>query len=295
MIYAVGLDNDKTMMHFVETAGALAPVTLVNMNDIFRTGWRFPASAEGEAAAARGLFDGLDPQASHYLRLVDLSPVLAEPWCGVWRGMMAGMSSYFECVPGRVANRPGCHVHNGAKPYHEAWLARHGFDVPAALTTSDPERIRAFLDTAGPAVCKSLCGTRGTARLVDEAAFADFVPGQGPVHIQRVVKGFDVRVHLVDAAAHGEKITAEGIDYRVGDGENRYEPIEVPPALTEMMVAASGAMGLVFTGWDFKVDADGRWWCLEVNPMPGYDSYDRRAGGAISRSLLDWLSHGAAR
>ncbi|MFC7646021.1 hypothetical protein ACFQX6_39555 [Streptosporangium lutulentum] len=45
-----------------------------------------------------------------------------------------------------------------------------------------------------------------------------------------------------------------------------------------------------FAGWDFKRDPQGVHWCLEVNPMPGYDWYDRRAGGAISESLVGLLT-----
>jgi len=45
-------------------------------------------------------------------------------------------------------------------------------------------------------------------------------------------------------------------------------------------------MGLLLAGWDFKVDSDGRAWCLEANAMPGYSSYDRRLGGSISNEIL---------
>jgi D-alanine-D-alanine ligase-like ATP-grasp enzyme len=55
-------------------------------------------------------------------------------------------------------------------------------------------------------------------------------------------------------------------------------------------VRASNAMGMAFTGWDFKIDAAGQYWCLEVNPMPGYGCYDRRCDGAISTELLRYLS-----
>ena len=44
------------------------------------------------------------------------------------------------------------------------------------------------------------------------------------------------------------------------------------------------------TGWDFKVDAEGRYWCLECNPMPGYSFYDRLGQGAVSRALVELLS-----
>ncbi|MFF4040284.1 hypothetical protein [Streptomyces sp. NPDC001816] len=58
------------------------------------------------------------------------------------------------------------------------------------------------------------------------------------------------------------------------------------------MVRHTADLGTAFAGWDFKVAGDGTYWCLEVNPMPAYDWYDRRLGGAISASLLGLLRGG---
>ena len=50
--------------------------------------------------------------------------------------------------------------------------------------------------------------------------------------------------------------------------------------------------GLCFVGADFRTGPNMEWVVLEVNPMPGYDSYDRRAGGEISTELLRTLQGG---
>lgn len=290
MLYAVGLNNDKTLRQFVDLAPA-GEVTLVDLHALFRTGWRFSVPAESGPSGALEPLGWLDPRAGYYVRVVDLSPVLEEPERSDWRAMLLGITSFLETVSGPVANRPGAHVHNGSKPLHEAWLAARGFDVPPAVTTADPNRIRAFLERHGCAIVKTLCGVRGTAQLVTVRDFDGFVPEQGPVHLQKVVQGYDVRVHMVGDTAHAEKIVADGVDYRERSVDSRHDLMKAPDALVRRMARASREMGLAFTGWDFKVDADGRFWCLEVNPMPGYDSYDRRADGAISRSLLRYLRH----
>lgn len=290
MIYAIGLGTDKTMQHFLAASADQAQVTHIDMNEAFYADWCFALEESGPSARS-SQFGELDPQAGYYVRPVDLSPVLIQPWDNQWRAMLAGLSSYLECVSGRVVNRPGGHTHNGAKPLHEAWLQQRGFDIPLAITTSDKERIKGFIAEHGEVICKSLCGVRARARLVSLKDFDDYRSSQGPVHLQHRITGDDVRVHLVGEHAHGERIRADGIDYRDRDVDSVHEPISVADDLVSRMCESARNMQLAFTGWDFKIDSEGRWWCLEVNPMPGYDSYDRRCGGAITRSIVSWLGH----
>jgi glutathione synthase/RimK-type ligase-like ATP-grasp enzyme len=290
MVCVVGLDNDKTLAHFLSTAPT-GDVDFLNLHDLAGAGWRFPVPATADVTAPCVL----DPHDAYYIRIVDLSPVLPEPEASRWRAMTMGITAFLESAPGVVVNRPGGHSHNAAKPLHEIWLARRGFAVPPAISTSDRDEICSFIDRCGgAAIVKSLCGVRGDAQRVTRQSFEDFVEEQGPVHVQRLVEGFDIRVHLIGTTAHAERIVADGIDYRSRDVPSRHAPFAMPQALIDRMVDASRAMDLAFTGWDFKVDADGTFWCLEVNPMPGYDSYDRRADGAISRTLLEYLKSHAA-
>jgi len=90
-----------------------------------------------------------------------------------------------------------------------------------------------------------------------------------------------------------ERIRSRAIDYRSTDEHTVHESTEIPSALASIIVEATRRLGLVFAGWDFKVDDKGRYWCLEANPMPGYDVYDRRAEGVISTALLTCLGHDA--
>jgi len=44
-------------------------------------------------------------------------------------------------------------------------------------------------------------------------------------------------------------------------------------------------------GVDFKIqESTGQWFFLETNSMPCYEGYDRRAGGAICRGIVKWLT-----
>jgi hypothetical protein len=79
------------------------------------------------------------------------------------------------------------------------------------------------------------------------------------------------------------------VDYRRSYEETKYSPCLLPESLSKQIIAATAAFGLKFAGWDFKVTDDNEYWCLEANPMPGYDGYDIRAAGEITNSLLELL------
>lgn len=292
-IHAVGLSVDATLRRFVQRAVADGhEVVFVDLHRTVRRPWRFvlgPDRADAVLHSAEDRPLPLPRDGRYYLRPIDMSPMLPAEEGRAWRHLVGALLAYLDTAGGTVVNRPGAQSHNGTKPFHEWWLSSRGFAVPAALTTSDPDRIRAFLKRRGPAIVKTVCGVRGTAQLVDTASFADFTPDMGPVHVQERVEGFDVRVHLVGDRAFAERIDSDAVDYRAKSSRPSFQSLDVPAPLLGLMRAASREMGLLFTGWDFRVDAAGRWWCLEVNPMPGYGSYDRRCDGAISAALGEEL------
>jgi D-alanine-D-alanine ligase-like ATP-grasp enzyme len=65
--------------------------------------------------------------------------------------------------------------------------------------------------------------------------------------------------------------------------------IRLPDELAELLIRRTADQGLLFAGWDFKVDSDGTYWCLECNPMPGYSHYDRVCDYTISDALMALL------
>jgi hypothetical protein len=294
MIAAIGLDTDRTLMHFVaEAARRRTGVQVIDLRSIAEGDWRLsiPAGSASWVVAGGRRID-LDPEGSYFCRLTDLSSVIEEKAQAiVWRGLMAGLTAWLEAIPGHVINRPGHHADNSAKPLHEALLRRWGFKVPPSLTSSDGDRLRTFA-AAGPTVVKAISGVRADCRQVGEDEFVNFSCGRGPVHLQRLVLGFDVRAHVVGDVVHAEGIFSDLVDYRIGDGECTFSEIDLPDRLREMVVATTRRLGLRFAGWDFKVTPDREFWCLEVNPMPGYNGYDVRLGGRITQSLIRALEGG---
>lgn len=292
MIYAFGLRSDNTFAHFLAEAAARGmPVGAIDLRDAIEGEWVFPV---GPAATAElSLSDRiihLQPTDSFYCRVISLAGIESDlQRVRRWHGLCTGLLAWLNAIPGRVVNNGhGCN-HNGSKPLHEAILSSNGFAVPASVTTSDPVEIKAFLDE-GRTVSKAICGVRADTTEVTEADFVDFQPDGGPVHLQRLIEGDDARIHVVGTEVIAQRVTSHSIDYRKVGDISRLTEFVPEPAIAERVVRVSQAMKMALTGWDFKIDGAGRYWCLEVNPMPGYCSYDRRCGGAISTALLRYLS-----
>ncbi len=296
MIYAIGVGSDGTFGHFVEAAASHGvEIVSVDLREVAAGGdWRLAIPDDGRSwlATATERY-ALDPEGSFFCRIIDLSALQRDvARARRWQGLVAALLAWLDHVPGLVVNRPEVRADNGSKPLHELSLARAGFAVPESLTSSDPARLRAFA-AAGPTIVKAASGVRATSRLVGPADFAGFIPWQGPVHLQRYITGTDVRAHVVGMRVHAEEIISAAVDYRAAPpDEVTFAPCE--PHLSRRMIEYTKESGMSFAGWDFKVAEDGAHWCLEVNPMPGYDWYDRRLEGAVSASLLDLLSDGTS-
>ncbi|MEV8462054.1 MULTISPECIES: ATP-grasp domain-containing protein [Streptomyces] len=287
MIYAVGLSSEGTLAHFAAGADGLGvPVRTVDLRAAVEQGdWWLTLGGDRPARIGEHT---LDPEGAYYCRITDLSALQEDPGQALhWRWLTTALTAWLDHIPGLVVNRPSVRSDNGSKPLHEHALARAGFPVPASVTSSSAERLRAFA-AAGPTLVKAVSGVRADSRLLDASDLDGFHPWQGPVHLQRYVEGRDVRAHVVGDRVHAEEIVSTAVDYRT-DPDAVFRPCELPAPLAGRMVRHTAQLGMAFAGWDFKVSADGTHWCLEVNPMPAYDWYDRRLGGAITASLLALL------
>lgn len=287
MIYTVGIASESTIAHFTDAAEARGVhVETVDLSEVVRRDdWHL---AIGVARPARLGEHTLDPEGSYYCRINDLSSLAEDREQALrWRWLTTALTAWLDQIPGLVVNRPSIRSDNGSKPLHERSLAKAGFRVPPGITGSSPDRLRAFAE-AGPTIVKAVSGVRADSRLLRPGELAGFDPWQGPIHLQRYVPGRDVRAHVVGDRVHAEEITSGAVDYRT-DPDAVFTPYELPGPLAEQVVRHTADLGMTLAGWDFKVAEDGTHWCLEVNPMPAYDWYDRRLGGDITASLLALL------
>jgi glutathione synthase/RimK-type ligase-like ATP-grasp enzyme len=173
---------------------------------------------------------------------------------------------------------------------HMARLSRYGFAVPEWIAGNDPALVRPFLSTCPDgAVVKASSGLRSHVRLADEDYLSRLAEGTTPSVVQRFVRGYEVRVHVVGPRVFGTRIDASSVDYRFDAEHVRYEREEVPESIARLCVESAARDGLALAGLDFRVDRDGAWWCLEMNPVPTFLPYEASSGAAIGDAVLDYV------
>lgn len=291
MIVAIGVDVDDTFVRFVhQTVEANVPVRAINLRVAVDGEWRFDVPPLGPAVLR---YDGevvhLEPQDAFFCRLIDLSSQLTDVEAiRRWQGLVTGLRMWLDAIPGRVVNRLHGGAHNSSKPLHETVLRDWGFSVPETITSSDVAELRQFIREA-PAVSKTVCGVRADTEAVSEVDFDGFEPSNGPVHLQRLVSGSDARIHVIGDQVVAQRVSANGVDYRRAGSLSEMKVFDPPEGMRKLLVEGTRKMRLAFAGWDFKIDENDVYWCLEANPMPGYGPYDNYCEGSISRELTKYL------
>lgn len=168
-----------------------------------------------------------------------------------------------------------------------------GAAVPDTIATSNPARAAAFLK-AGPAVAKAVSSGPGLAPFASAVAPA-MLPGllHSPTLLQRLVlAAADVRLVVIGDHVLGwrrERGGASPVDWRAVDpaGEG-FVPVPVEAGLALLAVAICAGLGLSTAVQDWLVDASGRSWFLEVNPV-GRWLFLAGADEAIPPRLADHL------
>lgn len=202
-----------------------------------------------------------------------------------------GLHVLLEALPCPVANRPSAGRANGSKPLQMGQLQRAGFAVPEWMVGNDPDSVQQFLARhQGAVIYKACSGLRARVRKFDEELRERIGEGTTPVILQEFIAGRDVRVHTVGREAFATQVTGtSGVDYRFEGAGADYRAIELPQTIRELCCEVAERENLLIAGFDFRVTADERWYCLEVNPVPTFLPYEMCGGQPIAATLVRHL------
>ena len=176
-----------------------------------------------------------------------------------------------------------------AKPYHLERLRTAGIPIPKTLVTSDADALLEFSrhrdvvykPVAGGALCRLLTEEDKTPERLENLTTA-------PVQFQEYIEGQDLRVFVLDGKVIASFIVeGEGIDYR--EDTVRVEPIDITPEIESICIKACESSGLIFSGVDLKRRPDGSVVCIECNPSPMFEGFDRVAPKSIVSQLASYL------
>lgn len=213
------------------------------------------------------------------------------------RALHEALLSWIELHPGRMLNRPSAMASNGSKPYQAQRIRQHGLLVPPTLVTNDPQAVLDFADEHGELIYKSMSGVRSIVqpmRREDRGRLESI--RWCPTQFQALIRGTDLRVHVVGSEVFATAIASDATDYRYaqrqGHGAAGLEGVELESGLAERCVDLARGLDLPFAGIDLRLADDGRVFCFEVNPSPGYTYYEDHTGQPIARAVATHLAGG---
>lgn len=256
------------------------------------TGWLHIGNASYRAEEFEGI----------YVRFMDdrLLPELTgepndSPLRQHCRALHDALTQWMEVSDARVLNRPSSMASNNSKPFQAQLIRRCGLEVPETLITNDPDLAREFRARHGSVIYKSLSGVRS---IVTELTDADDARLEllrwCPTQFQEFVDGENIRVHVVGTRTFATRVRSDAVDYRYAARQvgtpAELEAYELPSECEERCVTLAAQLGLPFAGIDLKVRPDGRVYCFEVNPSPGFSYYEANTGQPIARAVAEYLA-----
>lgn len=232
-----------------------------------------------------------------YLRPYDLSRLQV---CAreVERARVAALNetllAWSEVTSARVVNRPSAMASNHSKPCQSALIHAQGFDVPRTLLTTDPDAVEAFWEHHQHIIYKSISGVRSiVSRLTPKHRERFASLSNCPTQFQEWIEGVDIRVHVVGDDVFASRVESIATDYRYPQTEAeqpKIEAFDLPSVLVERCWRLMTSLSLELAGIDLRLTDDGRWFCFEVNPSPGFTYYEQATGQPIARSIARLLA-----
>lgn len=254
---------------------------------------------------AKVRIDGVETDLSHstaaYVRPYDarrLVPVRrAGPASPIWdraERMDQLLSDWSELTEALVVNRPSAMAPNASKPFQARQFRGAGFSTPDTLVTTDPDAVREFRATHGRVIYKSVSGVRSIVSELSDERMARLESVRWcPTQFQQLLVGIDYRVHVVGQQIFAAEIRSDAIDYRYAHRFGRHitiRPATIPDDVAGRCITASRSLGLPFSGLDLKLTPEGRWYCFEMNPSPGFTFFQDATGQRIAEAVARLLA-----
>ncbi|MGE5323215.1 MAG: hypothetical protein ACM3SW_10150 [Actinomycetota bacterium] len=186
-----------------------------------------------------------------------------------------------------------------------------GMNVPETMMSNSPEAVRGFLEKRQGVrtICKAFfphVWQKGGGGVAVTETFeikldqlpADEVLTYAPaIYQEMVVKKFDVRTVLLGTSVYSYSLhnPKGALDWRQDAGQGLVEvrAIETPPEVEAGILEFAKSAGITFGSMDFAIDAEGRWWFLEINEEGQFlwlDEFNRDL--KIQQKFLAFLTSG---
>ena len=304
MILLAGIPSETPLALVAQELSKLSiPFVIFNQRDFENTSINFEISdgrISGQISFSGSTYD-LQNIRGVYVRLMDdqFLPELANepqnsPKRLQCRSLHEALIRWCEITPARVVNRTAAMSSNSSKPYQSQIIRQYGFLVPETLITNDQKLVIEFRQKYGKIVYKSISGVRSIVHTLEDSDLERLrLISWCPVQFQQYVEGENIRVHVINSRVFATAVNTSSTDYRYAHTEGaeaKLRAVEIPQEIQERCISLSNALGLAFSGIDFKLTPDNEFYCFEVNPSPAYSYYEGNTGQPISKAVACYLA-----
>jgi hypothetical protein len=305
MILICGIPSEPPLARVIEALDRIeAPYAVFNQRLFASSDMTFEIGAAGMSGwiELQGRRHPLDQVDAVYTRLMDFRvlPELKDTPEGsddyrFCAALNDTLTRWCEISPARVVNRVAPMGSNSSKPYQAQLIQQFGLHAPETLITNDPDQVLDFRDRHRRIIYKSTSGVRSIVQTFDDNDVARLGELKWcPTQFQQYVEGVDVRVHVVGAQVFATRIESTATDYRyastqVGKAAD-LTATALDAEIEDKCIRLTQGLGLAFAGIDLKFAPDGRVYCFEVNPSPGYSYFEANTGQPIAHAVALYLA-----
>lgn len=205
------------------------------------------------------------------------------------------IASFLDNAPITVVNRPFLLRSNLSKPFQQMIISKSGLPTPKTLITNDANSAISFWNKQRSVIYKSTSSIRSIARELNRDDDPMETLSNCPTQFQERLMGDDVRVHVIGGKVFPVRIKSKRVDYRYADVEEKrpaYRVTRLPSYVRKKCISITNKLNLELAGIDLLHASDGKYYCLEVNPSPGYSSYEKKCNLEISSTIFKRLTKG---
>jgi glutathione synthase/RimK-type ligase-like ATP-grasp enzyme len=199
------------------------------------------------------------------------------------------INAWAESSNAKLINKPSAEASNHSKLFQSRIIHTCGFPVPESLVSNDWETIRLFASGFKGLIYKSMSSIRSIVKEISLSELHSRADKIGPGFFQEKISGKNIRVHVIGGQVFSCLIESNEIDYRYAP--HMISTIEIPSDIQSKCLLLTQKLGLLIAGIDLMVTADLKWYCLEVNPNPGFSFYDVSDEKNIARAVAELLTN----
>jgi hypothetical protein len=177
------------------------------------------------------------------------------------------------------------------KPAQLAIVSELGVAIPNTMVTNSAVHLTRFARAHARSIFKPVQGG-AHARDIGREELGPEALGRlrlAPVTIQEHVPGTNIRAFVIGDEVLACEIMTSAIDFR-DDPYPEIVPHALPSTQAAQCIAIARALGLVWTGIDFRLTPGGTYVFLEANPSPMFLGFEQYAGLPITEKVVALLT-----